>query len=69
LSTLQFVVFLQFLPEPVDLNPDDGIRLGIEVRLRPRASTPIVYSLISSVCSSRALVARNRSSCCRVGAL
>ena len=33
LRTFQFVVLLQFLPEPVDLNPDDGIGLGIEVRL------------------------------------
>src|ERR1700679_1775264 len=31
--TFQFVVLLQFLPEPVDLNPDDGIGLRIEVRL------------------------------------
>jgi hypothetical protein len=29
----QFVVLLQFLPESVHLNPDDGVRLGIEVLL------------------------------------
>ena len=33
LSAFQFVVLLQFLPESVDLNSDDRIRLGIEVRL------------------------------------
>ena len=31
--TFQLVVLLQFLPEPVDLNPDDGIRFGVEVLL------------------------------------
>ena len=33
MRTFQLVVLLQFLPEPIDLNPDDGIRFGVEVLL------------------------------------
>src|ERR1700744_2243112 len=46
-----------------------GSVLGSKSGLRPSASTPMVYSFISSGCSSNALVARKRNSCCRVGAL
>src|ERR1700753_3645966 len=31
-GTFQFVVFLQLLPQPINLDPDNGIRLWVEIR-------------------------------------